>query len=413
MLKQGKVYTHISKLFSVYKKAPQRLSGAQMATVPLIDDAFLVVNEQGIIADFGQMADFDAYPYADYQTESLKGASVFPAFIDSHTHLVFAGSRELEFVMKLQGQSYEAIAAAGGGILNSANRLRQASDEELLEAALKRMFQIKSLGTGIVEIKSGYGLTLKDELRMLRIAKALGPLAGMVVKTTLLGAHTFPKDMSREAWIKTIIQELIPQAASEGLADFVDVFCEKGYYTPQETEAILEAGMQNGLKPKIHANQLAVSGGVQVGVKMKALSVDHLEQITEVEIACLQQSETLPVVLPGCSFFLRIPYAPARKLIDANLALVIASDFNPGSSTSGSMPFMMELACLYQGLSPEEAFNAVTINAAAALGIEEEYGCIAKGKKANLAIMNHLPNLAYLPYMGTMHSGIRVESHLD
>ncbi len=410
---KGKVFTQIGKLFSVYEAAPARLKGLEMATVPTLENAWLAIDKDGIIRDFGLQKDFEPSKFHGYTIESLNGASVFPAFIDSHTHLVFAGSRQHEFVMKVQGKSYEEIAAAGGGILNSANRLRQASDDELLEGAINRLNLVKSLGTGVVEIKSGYGLTVKDELRMLRTARKAGQLAGMPVKTTVLGAHAFPKEMSREAWIKSVTDELIPAAANEGLADFVDVFCETGYYTPEETTRILKAGISVGLKPKIHANQLAVSGGVQVGVAMNALSVDHLEQITEVEIECLKNSQTMPVVLPGCSFFLRIPYAPARQLIDAGLPLVIASDFNPGSSTSGHIPFMMQLSCLYQRLTPEEAFNAVTLNAAAALGIEDEYGCIAKGKRANICIQRNMPDLAQLPYMATMHTGFRVETGIS
>lgn len=413
MPKAGKVYTHIGNLISVYEQAPLRLKGSAMATVPTLQNAWLAIDANGIIQDFGKQENFNPELFKGYELESLLGASVFTAFIDSHTHLVFAGNRRQEFVMKIQGKSYEEIAAAGGGILNSALKLQKTSDEVLLEGAVHRLELIKGLGTGVVEIKSGYGLTVKDELRMLRVARKAGELTKTPVKTTVLGAHTFPKEMSREAWIKAVIEQLIPAAAEEGLADFVDVFCEKGYYTPDETIRILEAGIAVGLRPKIHANQLAVSGGVQAGVAMNALSVDHLEQITDAEIDCLKASETMPVVLPGCSFYLRIPYAPARQLIDAGLPLVIASDFNPGSSTSGHIPFMIQLSCLYQKLTPEEAFNAVTINAAAALGMEAEYGCIAKGKRANICIHSDMPDLAYLPYMATMHTGFRVETGIS
>jgi imidazolonepropionase len=326
------------------------------------------------------------------------GRFVLPAFVDCHTHLVFAATREEEFVMKIRGASYSEIAAKGGGILNSARKVQHASEDELFDTTLARVNELISTGTGAVEIKSGYGLTTTDELKMLRVARRIGNETLLTVKTTFLGAHAVPGGFTREAYVDHIINEMIPAVAASNLADYIDVFCEQGFFSKEDTIRIGQAGINFGLKPRLHANQLSRSGGVQAGVALKAISVDHLENIGPEEIALLAGSSVIPTVLPGAAFFLNLPMPPARDMINAGLPIAIASDYNPGSSPSGNMPLMISLACIRMRMTPEEAINAATMNAACALQIQSQVGSITVGKLANMVITKPMPSLAYLPY---------------
>jgi imidazolonepropionase len=330
----------------------------------------------------------------------VAGKFVLPAFVDSHTHMVFARSREEEFEMRIKGKSYEEIAAAGGGILNSANRLRAMSEDELYAGALKRLNEVIQYGTGAVEIKSGYGLTVEDELKMLRVIHRLKAVSPIPIRSTFLGAHAVPSEFKndREGYIQLVIDKMLPAVSREQLADYCDVFCDQGFFTVEETDRILSAAMQYGLRAKIHANELGFTGGVQVAVENMALSVDHLEYTGDEEIKVLKDSRTMPVGLPNCSFFLGIPYAPGRKMIDSGLPFCIASDYNPGSSPNGRMSFVVALACTQMKLTPEEAFNAATINGAYALELSMSIGSITKGKLANLIVTKPIPSLAYIPY---------------
>jgi len=366
-----------------------------MGSLPVLADAYLTIAD-GLIADYGPMAALPSAP-ADH-TIDASGAFVFPSFVDSHTHLVFAASREEEFVMKINGASYAEIAAKGGGILNSARKVQQSTEEALFESALGRVTEIIRSGTGAVEIKSGYGLTVKDELKMLRVARRIGNETPLTVKTTFLGAHAVPQGVTKDAYIRSIIDEMIPAVAGEKLADYIDVFCEEGFFNPGETELIVETGKRFGMRPRIHANQLHRSGGVQVGVKTKAVSVDHLESTGDEEIAALVGSNVIPTALPGAAFFLGLPFAPARKMIDAGLPLAIASDYNPGSAPSGNMQLMVAMACIRMKMTPEEAINASTINTAFALELGASHGSITRGKVANVFITKPIPSLAYFPY---------------
>lgn len=390
------LYTNIKQLLQIRPQGLEKIKGKAMAELPKIDNAWLWV-ENGKIKDFGTM---DTCPKLNIATEDLSGRIVLPTFCDSHTHIVFAQSREEEFVMKIKGKSYEEIAAAGGGILNSAEKLATMSEDDLYTKAAQRLEQMMQYGTGAIEIKSGYGLSLVAEIKMLKVIKRLKENYNIPIKANLLAAHAIPKKYkdNREAYIQLIIDEIIPLVAKENLAEYIDVFCEKGFFSVAETDRILKAGKKYGLVPKIHANQLAVSGGVQVGVANQALSVDHLEEITAEEIKVLQNAETMPTALPSCSFFIGIPFAPARQIIEAGLPLCLATDFNPGSTPSGNMQFVLSLACIKMKLLPEEALNAVTINAAYAMGIATEYGSITKGKRASFIITKEIPSYAYIPY---------------
>lgn len=366
-----------------------------MAELPVLPNSFLAISE-GRILDFGSM---DAMPsYSPKEQLDASGCFVFPSFVDSHTHLVFAASREEEFVMKIKGATYAEIAAKGGGILNSATRLQNTSEDELFERSIKRAYEIMGTGTGAVEIKSGYGLTVKDEIKMLRVAKRIGHETPLTVRTTFLGAHAVPVGVTKDRYVEIVMKEMIPAVAEENLADYIDVFCEQGFFSVDETERIVEEGKRHGMKPRIHANQLNRSGGVQVGVKTGALSVDHLENIGDEEIAVLQKSNTMPTALPGAAFFLGLPFPPARQIIHAGLPLAIASDYNPGSAPSGNMPLMIALACIKMKMTPEEAINAATINTAYALELHKSHGSIAKGKVANVFITKPIPSIAFLPY---------------
>lgn len=371
-----------------------------MGIVNTIDDAWLLV-EDGRFAAFGAVA--DGMPALDDTVEVVdaEGGMVLPSWCDSHTHIVFAGSREREFVDKINGLSYEEIARRGGGILNSADLLHRTSEDELFRQAMQRLDEVIRKGTGCIEIKSGYGLSLEDELKMLRVIKRMKEASPAKIMSTFLGAHAVARGMTQEQYVRLIIDEMIPEVGRQRLADFVDVFCDRGFFTPEETGRILEAAAAWGMRPKIHADELASSGGVVVGVKHGALSVDHLESMTEETINTLRGSDTMPTALPGTSFFLNMPNAKARQIIDAGLGVAVASDYNPGSTPSGDMKFVMSLACIKLRLLPNEAFNAATINGAYAMGQSKDYGSIAKGKVANFYITNPIPSLDFIPYAYT------------
>lgn len=373
--------------------------GDAMQQLPTLENAFVLI-EGDKIKQFGSMADAPAH--ADTVLNAY-GRMVFPSFCDSHTHIVYAGSREHEFIDKIMGLSYEEIAKRGGGIINSAQLLHNTPEDLLYEQALGRLKEMIGFGTGACEIKSGYGLNTEDELKMLRVIRRLKQNTPMTIRATFLGAHAVPPAYKnrQSAYVDLICSEMIPAVAAENLADFIDVFCDKGFFTVDETARILETGAHYGLLPKIHANELAVSGGVQVGVAHKALSVDHLERTTDVEITVLKNSETIPTALPGTSFFLNLPFAPARDMIHAGLPLALASDYNPGSTPSGNMKFVLSLACIKMRLTPAQAINATTINTAAAMGLSHTHGSIAVGKQANLFITTQIPSVDFIPYAYT------------
>ncbi len=388
------VITNIKGLVQVRSSTPEFVAGQAMAQLPVLSDSYLRI-KNGLIDSFGPMSE---YRETDEYTIDATGCFVFPSFVDSHTHLVFAATREEEFVMKIKGATYEEIAARGGGILNSARKLQALSEDELLERTLPRAWEIIETGTGAVEIKSGYGLTLEDELKMLRVAKRIAKETPLTVKTTFLGAHAVPAGSSKADYIQKLVKEMIPAVAEEKLAEYIDVFCEQGFFNPAETEKIVEEGKRYGLVPRLHANQLYRSGGVQVGVKTGAISVDHLENIEEEEIEILKNTATMPVALPGAAFFLNLPFPPVRKMMDHGLPVAFASDYNPGSSPSGNMSFMLSLACIKMRMTPEEAINACTINTAYTLGLLGSHGSITLGKVANIFITKPMPSLAFLPY---------------
>lgn len=375
------------------------LRGKDLAALPVITDAYLLI-EDGIVAEMGQMAGLSQSHRNFSQVIDARGRAVLPAWCDSHTHLVFPASREEEFVQKIQGKTYAEIAASGGGILNSARRLNETRGEQLFEEAWTRLNHLMKLGTGAIEIKSGYGLSVEGELKMLRVIKKLKERSPIPVKATFLGAHSYPVEFreDHDAYIRMIIEEMLPVIAGEGLADYIDVFCEKGFYSVEETERIVRAGLQSGLMPKLHVNQLNSIGGVQLGVGLGAVSLDHLETMTAEDIRALSQSSTIGTLLPTAAFFLRMNYQPARELIENNCAIALASDFNPGSSPSGNMNFVVALSCIQMKMLPEEAINAATINGAFAMELQNELGSIAPGKRANMIITKEIPSLSYLPY---------------
>jgi imidazolonepropionase len=380
-----------------------KVSGKGMALLNTITDAYVFI-ENGLISDFGKMTkmphNLAQNRFTDTEIIDASGKFVFPSFCDPHTHLVFAGSREQEFADRIKGLSYEEIARRGGGILNSAKKLHKTTEDELYNQSVKRIYEIIGMGTGAVEIKSGYGLNVNDELKMLRVIRRIKESTLIEVRSTFLGAHAVPEEYrnDREKYIGSVINEMIPVVASEGLADFIDVFCDKGFFTIEETERILMAGIKYGLVPRLHANELGNSGGVQVGIKYNAMSVDHLERVGDAEIEALLDSDTMPTLLPGSAMFLGLPVPPARKMIDAGLPVALASDYNPGSSPSGNMKLIMSLGCINLKMMPEEVFNAVTINSAYAMGISETHGSIAKGKVANMFITKEMPSFNYFPY---------------
>lgn len=387
--------TNIGILAGTTETSLLQRKGSEMKVFETHQNAWLLV-EDGFFKDWGTDSPPDI---VDADIINAEGGAVLPSFCDSHTHLVYADSREQEFVDKIKGLSYEEIARRGGGILNSTDRLHQMSEDELYEQSMHRIDEIIRKGTGAVEIKSGYGLRTEDELKMLRVIRRIRETSPIKVVSTFLGAHAVARGMTQKDYVELVISEMIPAVAS--LADFIDVFCDRGFFTPEETARILEAGAHYGLRPKIHGQELADSGGVEVAIKHQALSVDHLESMTDRDIKLLHNSDTMPTCLPGTSFFLNMPFAPARKMIDEGLGIAIASDYNPGSTPSGDMRFCVSLACIKMRLLPEEAFNAVSINSAYAMGVSDKYGSIAKGKVANFLITKPLPSLAYIPYAYT------------
>ena len=391
---------NIKTLVGILPQGVLRLCGSEMNTLNTLDNAYLMV-EDGLIKEFGKM---EQCPDYKGDTIDASGKMVFPSFCDSHTHIVFAGSREGEFLDKINGLSYEEIAKRGGGILNSARLLHETSEDELYRQALRRLKMVIGFGTGAIEIKSGYGLSTEDELKMLRVIKRLSQATPATVKATFLGAHAFPQEYKNgreDEYIDLLCNEMLPKVAEQQLAEYVDVFCDKGFFTVEQTARILETAQKYGIRGKIHANELDFSGGVQVGVRYNALSVDHLESSGEKEIEALKDSETMPTGLPGCSFFLNLPYAPLKQMINSGLSVALATDFNPGSTPSGNMKMVLSLACIKMRLTPAQAINAATINGAYALGISDTHGSITAGKAANLFITTEIPSIAYIPYSYT------------
>ncbi|MCQ2278405.1 MAG: imidazolonepropionase [Bacteroidales bacterium] len=388
---------NIKELVQVENSPKLRVMGKEMARIDTIKDAYLIV-EDDKIADFGPMSELKEQTF-DKEVDAT-GRMVFPSFCDSHTHMVYAGSREIEYIDKIRGLSYDEIAKRGGGILNSAKRVQEASEDQLFEDALARLEMMKNLGTGAVEIKSGYGMTTEAEMKMLRVIRRLKEASPLTIKSTLLGAHGIPMEYRgcQEKFVDLVIDEMIPQAAKEGLADFIDVFCDEGFFTCEDTERMLEAGLKYGMRPKIHANEMACSGGIQVAVKYNALSCDHLEYTGDAEIECLLGSETMPTVLPGAAFFLNMEHAPVRKMMDAGLGVAMSSDYNPGSSPSPNMQLILSFACVNYRMLPEEAINATTINSAYAMDLSRTHGSIARGKVANFYITKPISTYEYMPY---------------
>ena len=390
------IFKNIKELIQVRPEPVSFVSGKEMSILPTIKDAYLVV-ENGLISDFGSMGDC---PKTKGEVVDATGKMVLPSWCDSHTHIVYAGNREGEFVDRINGLSYEDIANNGGGILNSAKKLQSTSVEELYEQSKVRLEEVMQLGTGAVEIKSGYGLTEEAELKMLRVIKKLKANYPIEIKATFLGAHAVPAEYknNKQGYLQMLIEDVLPKVAEENLAEYIDIFCEAGYFSVADTELILEAGKKYGLIPKIHVNQFTAIGGVQAGVKYNALSVDHLEEMRDEDIHALQNTKTMPVALPSCSYFLSIPYTPARKMIDAGLPLALATDYNPGSTPSGNMNFVVSTACIKMKITPEEAINAATINGAYAMGLENKVGSITKGKQANLILTKPINSYGFIPY---------------
>lgn len=390
---------HIKELVFTEEKPQRFYAGKEMASISTIKNAWLYI-ENDKITDFGSMDTIpDAFKNATKEINA-SGKMVFPSYCDSHTHLVYPASREIEYVDKIKGLSYEEIAKRGGGILNSAKKMAESSENQLFEDAMLRLNEIIQYGTGAVEIKSGYGLDTENELKMLRVIKRLKEESPLAIKATFLGAHAIPQALKSDPskYVDLVINEMIPQVAAEDLADYIDVFCDKGFFTPEDTDRILNAGMKYGMRAKIHANELDYSGGIQVGVKYNALSVDHLEYTGDAEIAVLLNTETMSTILPGAAFFLNMPYAPARKMIDAGLPIALASDFNPGSSPSGNMQLIQAMGSILYRMTAEEGIYATTINSAYAMGLEETHGSIARGKQANIFITKEIPSLEFMPY---------------
>lgn len=387
---------NINKLVGIMEQPYSFKRGKALSFLDTIENAYLLINK-GKIVSYGTM---DNCPNISVITIDATGKIVLPAWVDSHTHIVFPASRELEFIDKIRGLSYEEIAKRGGGILNSAKKMKVTDESYLYDTAMQRLNEIIKMGTGAVEIKSGYGLDFDNEVKMLRVIRKMKENSPIPIKANFLGAHAFPPEYreNKDEYVDQICQHMVPYIADNGLADYIDVFCDKGFFTVEQTDKILKTGAKYGLKPKIHANELDISGGVQVGVSNAAISVDHLERIGADEIRVLSDSSTVPTLLPGTSFFLKIPYAPAREMVDAGLGIALASDFNPGSSPSGNMNFIVSLACIYMKLLPEEAINAATINAAYALELQDHLGSISTGKTANLIITKPLDNIAQIPY---------------
>lgn len=392
------ILKNIQSLVGIEEQGLLLKRGPAMSELSVLNNAWLSIKGTKIV-NYGT-GEPEKTDDSDTEVMDCSGRMVFPSFCDSHTHLVYAGSREIEYIDKIKGLSYEEIAERGGGILNSAKRLHQASEEELARDAMARLEEVISYGTGAIEIKSGYGLNTEDELKMLRVIRKLKQISPLTIKSTFLGAHAVPDEYrgNQSAYVDLIVKEMIPRVAEEKLADFIDVFCDKGFFTPKETARMLEAGIAHGMQPKIHANELGYSGGIQTGVKYHALSVDHLEYTGDAEIAILSDSSTMSTLLPGAAFFLNMDHAPARKMINAGLPVALASDFNPGSSPSGNMQFVLSMGCIMFRLLPAEAINACTLNGAYAMGLSEQLGTITKGKTANVFITNPIPTIEFMPY---------------
>lgn len=393
---------NISLLAGIERKGRQMLAGRDMSVFESVAGAFLYV-EDGVIRDFGDASLLAEKGYEGAPVVDAGGGMVLPSFCDSHTHIVYADSREHEFVNKIRGLSYAEIARQGGGILNSADRLHELSEDELYRQAMRRVHEVMGKGTGAIEIKSGYGLNTADELKMLRVIRRIGETAPLKVVSTFLGAHAVGREYAgrQREYVELVVNEMIPEVGRERLADYIDVFCDEGFFTPEETACILEAGAKWGMRPKIHGQELADSGGVKVAVEHNALSVDHLESMTDADIQLLHGSTVMPTALPGTSFFLNMPFAPGRRIIDGGLPLAIASDYNPGSTPSGDMKFAVSLACIKMRLLPEEALNAATLNSAYAMGVSNDYGSISIGKVANFYITEPIPSLDFIPYAYT------------
>ena len=394
------VIKNISELVQVEHQIRKWVSGSDMSKIETIKDGFIEIKD-GIITAFGSMEEWTGIEdWNNTEIIDANGGMVFPSYCDSHTHLVFAANRENEWELRLKGATYEEIAQSGGGILNSAKKLQQTSEDDLLKSALERANEVMHMGTGAIEIKSGYGLSTEAELKMLRVIKRLKELSPLTIKATFLGAHAIPQEYknNKSAYLDIVINEMLPQVAEEGLAEYIDIFCEEGYFSVEDTERLLAAAKQFGLIPKTHVNQFTILGGVEASVKYKALSVDHLEIMNEEDILALKGSECMPTLLPSCSFFLDIPYGPAKKLMQNGLPVALATDYNPGSSPSGNMNFVASLGCIQMGMTAEEVINATTINTAYAMGVSHELGSIAIGKKANLFITKPISSYAFIPY---------------
>ena len=394
------VVKNIAELVQVETTIQEKVSGAAMKNLATIKDAFLCM-EDGLITDFGTMDNWTGIDDCNNtEVVDAEGGMVFPSWIDSHSHLVFGGTREGEFVDRINGLTYEEIANRGGGILNSAAKLAEASEDELFESASTRLIELIKMGTGALEIKSGYGLSTESELKMLRVVKRLKESFPITIKATFLGAHAVPSAYknNKEGYLKLIEEEMLPLVAKENLAEYVDIFCEKGYFSVEDMERVVNAGKEHGLIPKVHVNQFNIIGGVPSAVKLGALSVDHLEVVNQEDIDALKGSITMPTMLPSCSFFLKIPYGPARTIMDQGLPICLATDYNPGSTPSGNMNFVVSLACIHMNMNPEEAINAATINGAYAMGISKTEGSIAKGKKGNIFITKKIPSYSFIPY---------------
>ncbi len=395
-----KIFTNIKELLKAEAENRVKICGNDMKKIGRIENAFLIIEDDKIV-EFGKMPELDKSKLQNAEIIDLKNEQfLMPTFVDSHTHIVYAGSREVEFVDKINGLSYEEIAKRGGGILNSSELLKNTSENDLYEQAKNRIFEMISLGTGAIEVKSGYGLDTENELKMLRVIKKLQQTMPITIVPTFLAAHAVPANYKgrQTEFVDMVINEMIPLVAAEKLSDFIDVFCDRGFFTVEDTERILTAGMKYGFRPKIHANELDFSGGVQVGVKYNALSVDHLEYVGDAEIETLKNSETMPTVLPGSAFFLSLPYSPVRKMIEAGLPVAMSSDYNPGSSPSGNMKFVMSMACIKYKLLPEEALNATTSNTAYATGLSQTHGSITPSKKANFIITKKMSKFEFFPY---------------
>lgn len=400
-----KVFKNIENLIQIRERHEKIVRGKEMSELPQLQNAWLTCRD-GLIEDFGSMSDWNEERFNGYDKIDCSGKMLMPGWVDSHTHIVFAKWREQEFEDRIKGLTYEEIAKRGGGILNSAAKMQEASEDELFSGAIERLNEVISQGTTAIEIKSGYGLTTESELKMLRVIQRLKSVSSIPIKATFLGAHAFPAKMKKtpEVYVNQIINEMLPRVADEGLAEYVDAFCEKGYFSIEQTDRILKAAAKFDLKPKVHVNQFNAFGGVKMCIDNGAISVDHLEELNDEDVEAMKDSDCMPVSLPSCSFFLNIPYTPARKLIDAGLPLALATDYNPGSTPTGNMNFIVSLACIKMKMTPAEAINAATMNAAAALELSDSLGSITPGKKANLILTKNVPSLAFLPYaFGSNH----------